>query len=127
MNSPDSGSLTSTDWQELERRIRARTSARLMQGRVGGCYRTLTQLDLREAHAAARDAVRTELDMEKQFGEELCPGSWFANDERPRGPYAHDVVPAQLFGEDARTKPAMSADVDPAQKNDERHVRQYRR
>jgi len=69
MTSPESGSLT--DWPELERRIRARTSARLLQGRVGGCYRTLTQLDLREAHAAARDAVRTELNMEKQFDEEL--------------------------------------------------------
>jgi ethanolamine ammonia-lyase small subunit len=71
MSSRDSGSLTTSDWPELERKVRARTPARLLMGRVGGCYRTSTQLDLREAHAAARDAVRTELDMEKQFGQEM--------------------------------------------------------
>jgi ethanolamine ammonia-lyase small subunit len=71
MTSQDNDSLVGGDWPELERRIRARTSARLMQGRAGGSYRTLTQLDLREAHAAARDAVRTELDMERQFGDEF--------------------------------------------------------
>ena len=71
MTSRNGGSSLQSEWPELERRIRARTSARLMQGRVGGCYRTLTQLDLREAHAAARDAVRTELDIQKQFGEDM--------------------------------------------------------
>jgi len=59
------------EWPELERRVRARTPARVLEGRVGGCYRTPTQLDLREAHAAARDAVRTDLDMEKQFGQDM--------------------------------------------------------
>ena len=62
-------------WPELERKVRARTPARVLEGRVGGCYRTSTQLDLREAHAAARDAVRTDLDMEKQLGEDLI-GQW---------------------------------------------------
>ena len=57
------------EWPELERKVRARTPARVLEGRVGGCYRTSTQLDLREAHAAARDAVRTNLDMERQFGQ----------------------------------------------------------
>jgi len=66
-----SGSLTRSDWPELERKVRACTPARLLTGRVGACYRTSTQLDLREAHAAARDAVRTELDVEKQFGREM--------------------------------------------------------
>jgi ethanolamine ammonia-lyase small subunit len=56
-----------SEWPELERIVRARTPARVLKGRVGSCYRTSTQLDLREAHAAARDAVRTDLDMEKQF------------------------------------------------------------
>jgi ethanolamine ammonia-lyase small subunit len=56
------------DWPETVRKIRARTPARILVGRVGAAYRTDTQLDLRQAHAAARDAVRAELDMQKQFG-----------------------------------------------------------
>jgi ethanolamine ammonia-lyase small subunit len=56
------------DWPETVRRIRARTPARILVGRAGAAYRTDTQLDLRQAHAAARDAVRAELDMQKQFG-----------------------------------------------------------
>ncbi len=52
----------------MVRKIRARTPARLLEGRAGAAYRTSTQLDLREAHAAARDAVRAELDLEKTFG-----------------------------------------------------------
>jgi ethanolamine ammonia-lyase small subunit len=64
MNDP----LASTDWPELVRKIRARTPARLFAGRAGAAYRTATQMELREAHAAARDAVRTELDMEQQLG-----------------------------------------------------------
>jgi len=55
------------DWPELVRKIRARTPARVLEGRVGAAYRTATQLDLRQAHAAARDAVRAELDLQ-QFG-----------------------------------------------------------
>ena len=61
-------SLLPDDWPEIVRKIRARTPARVLAGRVGAAYRTATQLDLREAHAAARDAVRSELDLEKQFG-----------------------------------------------------------
>jgi ethanolamine ammonia-lyase small subunit len=68
VSSRESGAVIPRDWPELEREVRARTPARVLKGRVGGSYRTSTQLDLREAHAAARDAVRTELDMEKQFG-----------------------------------------------------------
>ncbi len=37
-------------------------------GRSGAAYRTGTQLDLREAHAAARDAVRAELQPLSDFG-----------------------------------------------------------
>jgi ethanolamine ammonia-lyase small subunit len=61
-------SLVSGDWPEMVRKIRARTPARVLAGRVGAAYRTSTQMDLRQAHAAARDAVRAELDLEKQFG-----------------------------------------------------------
>jgi ethanolamine ammonia-lyase small subunit len=60
--------LASTDWSEIVRRIRARTPARLLMGRAGAAYRTSTQLELREAHAAARDAVRAELDLDTTFG-----------------------------------------------------------
>src|SRR5438445_7803943 len=61
-------SLASSDLPEIMRKIRARTPARLLVGRAGASYRTGTQLDLREAHAAARDAVRTELDLQADFG-----------------------------------------------------------
>jgi len=62
-----SGSLSS-GWPEIVRKVRARTPARLLVGRAGGAYRTGTQMDLRDAHAAARDAVRTELDLERDLG-----------------------------------------------------------
>jgi ethanolamine ammonia-lyase small subunit len=61
-------SLVAQDWPEIVRKVRARTPARLLAGRAGAAYRTGTQLDLREAHAAARDAVRAELDLETAFG-----------------------------------------------------------
>jgi ethanolamine ammonia-lyase small subunit len=59
--------LAPVDSAELVRRIRARTPARILVGRAGAAYRTSTQLELREAHAAARDAVRAELDLETTF------------------------------------------------------------
>jgi len=55
------------NWPEIVRRVRARTPARLLAGRAGAAYRTGTQLELREAHAAARDAVRAELDTRTIF------------------------------------------------------------
>jgi ethanolamine ammonia-lyase small subunit len=60
--------LASADWSEIVRRIRSRTPARLLVGRAGAAYRTNTQLELREAHAAARDAVCAELDLETTLG-----------------------------------------------------------
>jgi ethanolamine ammonia-lyase small subunit len=51
------------DVSEIIRTVRTRTPARLLAGRAGAAYRTNTQLELREAHAAARDAVRAELDL----------------------------------------------------------------
>jgi ethanolamine ammonia-lyase small subunit len=64
-------SLAASDLPEIVRKIRARTPARLLVGRAGAAYRTNTQLDLREAHAAARDAVRAELDLQSVFGAEF--------------------------------------------------------
>src|SRR2546426_10276775 len=64
-------SLASSDWPEIVREIRARTPARLLVGRAGAAYRTGTQMELREAHAAARDAVRAELDLETDLGRDF--------------------------------------------------------
>jgi ethanolamine ammonia-lyase small subunit len=57
----------SSDLPEIVRKIRVRTPARLLVGRAGAAYRTGTQMDLREAHAAARDAVHAELSLEEVF------------------------------------------------------------
>jgi ethanolamine ammonia-lyase small subunit len=64
----DADSFLAADFPEVLRKIRERTPARILVGRAGAAYRTSTQLELREAHAAARDAVREELDLETAFG-----------------------------------------------------------
>lgn len=63
--------LQSVRWPDLIERIRARTPARVLAERSGAAYCTGTQLELRQAHAAARDAVRTELDLERDLGPEF--------------------------------------------------------
>ena len=63
--------LQSGRWPDLIERIRARTPARVLAERSGSSYRTGTQLELRQAHAAARDAVRAELDLERDLGREF--------------------------------------------------------
>lgn len=55
-------------WPDMIAKIRARTPARVLVERAGAAYRTLTQLELRHAHAAARDAVRGELDLDRDLG-----------------------------------------------------------
>jgi ethanolamine ammonia-lyase small subunit len=64
----DDDSLLAAEFPDALRKIRERTPARIFAGRAGAAYRTSTQLELREAHAAARDAVRAELDLETAFG-----------------------------------------------------------
>jgi ethanolamine ammonia-lyase small subunit len=61
--------LKNPDLPEIVRKIRARTPARLLVGRAGAAYRTKTQMELREAHAAARDAVRGELHPAQALGD----------------------------------------------------------
>ena len=61
--------LVTSDLSERLQKIRARTPARMLMGRAGAAYRTNVQLELREAHAAARDAVRSEMDLLSVFGE----------------------------------------------------------
>ena len=60
------------DLPDIVRKVRARTPARLLAGRSGAAYRTNTQLELREAHAAARDAVRDEFHFSTDFGEDFA-------------------------------------------------------
>lgn len=55
-------------WSEVLEKIRARTPARVLADRAGAAYRTETQLELRAAHAAARDAVRIGFDLERDLG-----------------------------------------------------------
>jgi ethanolamine ammonia-lyase small subunit len=64
----DADSFLAADFPDVLRKIRERTPARILVGRSGAAYRTSTQLELREAHAAARDAVLAELDLESVFG-----------------------------------------------------------
>ena len=63
--------LPETDLSDIVKKVRAQTPARLLAGRSGAAYRTNTQLELREAHAAARDAVRAELDLFTNFGQDF--------------------------------------------------------
>jgi ethanolamine ammonia-lyase small subunit len=58
-------------WPELIEKIRARTPARILVNRSGPAYLTTTQLELRGAHAAARDAVRDELNLTRDVGEDF--------------------------------------------------------
>jgi ethanolamine ammonia-lyase small subunit len=55
-------------WPDLIEKIRARTPARVLADRTGAAYRTATQLQLRHDHAAARDAVRAEFELQRDLG-----------------------------------------------------------
>jgi ethanolamine ammonia-lyase small subunit len=68
MADPDQYGIVSSAWTDILHKLRARTPARLLEGRAGAGYRTETQLRLREAHAAARDAVRVDFDPSAIWG-----------------------------------------------------------
>lgn len=72
MGDEEHQTLTPAGWPETLKMIRARTPARLLVGRAGAAYRTETQLQLRESHAVARDAVRAELNTPAVFGGNFC-------------------------------------------------------
>ncbi|MGZ4787933.1 MAG: ethanolamine ammonia-lyase subunit EutC, partial [Terriglobales bacterium] len=59
-------------WPEVLRKIRERTPARVLSGRAGASYLTRSQLDLRDAHAAAVDAVRNEMELTSTLGADFC-------------------------------------------------------
>jgi ethanolamine ammonia-lyase small subunit len=52
---------------DVMKALRARTPARVLVGRAGPAYRTATQLELRQDHAAALDAVHAELELPPEF------------------------------------------------------------
>ena len=58
-------------WPDLIEKIRARTPARVLADRTGAAYRTDTQLQLRQDHAAACDAVRAEFELRRDLGAEF--------------------------------------------------------
>ena len=91
-------------WPALIEKIRARTPARVLVDRAGAAYSTPTQLELREAHAAARDAVRTELNMEKDFSAEFI-AAWklfeVATQARSKDEYLLRPDLGRNFSEDA--------------------------
>ncbi len=68
---PEDDKLAQYDLPEILKKVRAQTPARLLAGRSGAAYQTNTQLELREAHAAARDAVRAELDLFTNLGQDF--------------------------------------------------------
>lgn len=53
--------------EALMARVLARTPARLFKGRAGAAYLTQTWLDLRQDHAAAKDAIHAELEFSTDF------------------------------------------------------------
>jgi ethanolamine ammonia-lyase small subunit len=57
--------------RRLEESLLAHTPARVLVGAAGTSYRTATQLELRRDHAAARDAVRGEVDLHAGLGTDL--------------------------------------------------------
>jgi ethanolamine ammonia-lyase small subunit len=67
----DSKPLAAADLSALVRAVRERTPARILAGRAGPSYRTATQLELRLDHAAARDAVHAEIDLERDLGRDF--------------------------------------------------------
>jgi ethanolamine ammonia-lyase small subunit len=58
-------------WPDLIEKVRARTPARVLADRTGAAYRTASQLQLRQDHAAARDAVRAEFELKRDLGVEF--------------------------------------------------------
>ena len=98
-------SLTGADLPEIVRRIRARTPARILAGRAGAAYRTETQLELREAHAAARDAVRAELELDTALGAQFA-AEWklfeVSTEARSKDEFLLEPERGRRFSEPAR-------------------------
>src|SRR5271170_4316724 len=103
---------SASGWPALLREIRSRTPARLFAGRAGAGYRTATQLDLREAHAAARDAVKDELDLNAAFGVDFIK-KWelaeFRTRARDKNEYLLRPDLGRQFDEESRARLSNNA------------------
>jgi ethanolamine ammonia-lyase small subunit len=73
-------------------------------GRAGASYRTATQLDLRRDHAAAVDAVRAELDLRRDLGDDFI-ARWclfeVSSQARDKAEYLARPDLGRRFGPDA--------------------------
>ena len=91
----------------LLEKIRAQTPARILTGRSGAAYPTNVQLELRAAHAAARDAVRGEMDLLSAFGEEFVR-NWdpfeFQTQARGKDEYLLRPDLGRHFSDNSRSK-----------------------
>jgi ethanolamine ammonia-lyase small subunit len=68
---PDARAPAVLENAALEELLLERTPARILVGAAGASYRTATQLALRRDHAAARDAVRREIDLHGDLGTDV--------------------------------------------------------
>ena len=89
--------VQNADSAEIVRRIKMHTPARLLVGRAGAAYRTETQLQLREDHAKARDAVRAELDLKTAFDSEFIE-KWNLFEVGTRAPSKLDHLARPALG-----------------------------
>ncbi len=110
MTVDEKAGLLPSDWDDLVKKVRARTPARILEGRVGAAYRTATQMSLRQSHADARDAVRTDLNMVQQFGAEFIE-RWrlfeVCTEARSKDEYLVEPNLGRTFGELARSELLM--------------------
>lgn len=99
--------LDASGWLETIGRIRARTPARIFTGPISAAYLTSTQLELREAHAAARDAMRTDMRLEEIFPPSLL-AEWKLFEVSTRATTKDEFLLrpdlARHFAESARTE-----------------------
>lgn len=99
--------LSPAERADLVQRLRERTPARVLVGRAGPAYRTATQLELRQDHAAALDAVHAELDLPRDFGPEFV-ARWQLFEVRTRAATKTDYLMrpdlGRRFAEEARAE-----------------------
>src|ERR1700680_5148460 len=89
--------VLNADSNDIVRRIKMHTPARLLAGRAGAAYRTETQLQLREDTAKARDAVRAELELKTAFGSEFIE-KWNLFEVGTRAPSKLDYLARPALG-----------------------------
>jgi ethanolamine ammonia-lyase small subunit len=93
---------------------RVRTPARVLTGRAGVAYRTITQLDLRCDHAFARDAVLAEFDPERDLGADLIERYRLVvvqSQANSKAEYLRRPESGRKLGESARTTIAATCPV----------------